>query len=57
MGPTDAAIKKISDIYRKAIYIKAREYEKLTDLMRRLEDHFPRRWRAVRPMCGSTLIP
>ena len=40
MGPTDAAIKKISDIYRKAIYIKAREYEKLTDLMRRLEESF-----------------
>lgn len=40
MGPTDAAIKKISDIYRKAIYIKAREYEKLTDLMQRLEESF-----------------
>lgn len=37
IGPADAAIAKVNDIYRKVIYIKAKEYEDLVLLKDKLE--------------------
>lgn len=40
IGPADATIAKISDIYRKVIYLKAQEYRTLVEIKDRLEDSF-----------------
>lgn len=37
VGPADAAIAKVNDVYRKVIYIKAQDYEHLVALKNRLE--------------------
>ena len=37
VGPADATIAKVNDVYRKVIYIKAQEYEHLVALKNRLE--------------------
>ena len=37
VGPTDASIAKVNDIYRKVIYIKTKEYQDLVLLKDRLE--------------------
>ncbi len=37
IGPTDATISKINDIYRKVIYIKTQEYQNLVLLKERIE--------------------
>ena len=39
VGPTDAAIAKVNDVYRKIIYIKTKEYKSLVLLKDRLEDY------------------
>ena len=39
MGPADASIRKINDIYRKVIYIKAADYETLVELKDKLEHY------------------
>ena len=39
MGPADASIRKIHDIYRKVIYIKAADYELLVELKDKLEHY------------------
>ena len=39
MGPADARIKKVQDIYRKAIYVKAFEYQKLVDIKNMIEQY------------------
>ena len=37
VGPTDATIARVNDIYRKVIYIKTKEYKNLVLLKDRLE--------------------
>lgn len=37
IGPNDAIVSKINDIYRKVIYIKAKEYDKLVEAKNMLE--------------------
>ena len=39
VGPTDASIAKVNDIYRKVIYIKTKEYQNLVLIKDRLEDY------------------
>ncbi len=39
VGPTDAVIAKVNDVYRKVIYVKTKEYENLVLLKDRLEDY------------------
>ncbi len=38
IGPTDASIKKINDIYRKMIYLKSKDQDKLVSLKDRAEE-------------------
>jgi primosomal protein N' (replication factor Y) len=47
IGPTDPAIAKINDIYRKVIYIKSENYEELVTIKDRIE-HFIRDNRVYR---------
>ena len=37
IGPSDASIAKLNDVYRKVVYIKTREYKVLVDLKNKLE--------------------
>ena len=37
IGPADASVAKVNDIYRKVIYIKTKEYQKLVLLKERME--------------------
>ncbi len=37
VGPTDAAISKINDVYRKVIYLKTKEYDTLVQIKDRME--------------------
>lgn len=39
VGPTDAAVAKVNDIYRKVIYIKTREYDTLVDIKDNIEKY------------------
>ncbi len=39
MGPTNAKVKKIQDVYRKAIYVKALEYQKLVEIKNLIESY------------------
>lgn len=39
VGPTDAAVAKVNDIYRKVIYIKTREYDTLVDIKDNIETY------------------
>lgn len=39
IGPSDAGIAKLNDVYRKVVYIKTREYKVLVDLKNKLEDY------------------
>ena len=39
VGPTDATIARVNDVYRKVIYIKTKEYKSLVLLKDRLEDY------------------
>jgi len=39
VGPTDATIARVNDVYRKVIYIKTKEYHHLVMLKDRLEDY------------------
>ena len=39
IGPANATISKVNDIYRKVIYIKTREYRNLVLLKERMEWH------------------
>ena len=39
VGPTDAVIARVNDVYRKVIYIKTKEYNHLVLLKDRLEDY------------------
>ncbi len=39
MGPADPTIKKLSDKYRKVIYIKSPSYETLVKIKNKIEDH------------------
>lgn len=45
IGPADAAVAKVNDIYKKVLYLKAKDYEKLVEIKNRLE-HFMRDNRA-----------
>lgn len=38
IGPADASVRKISDIYRRMIYLKAKDYEHLKELKDRAEE-------------------
>ena len=38
IGPTDASIKKINDIYRKMIYLKSKDQDRLVSLKDRAEE-------------------
>ena len=38
IGPADAAIAKISDVYKKVLYVKAENYQILVDIKDGLED-------------------
>ena len=40
IGPADANISRINDVYRKVIYIKSREYENLVKIKNYIETHF-----------------
>ena len=40
IGPADANISRINDVYRKVIYIKSREYEKLVKIKNYIETQF-----------------
>ena len=37
IGPTDAAIGKIKDIYRKQVYVRCMDYEVLSDIKDSIE--------------------
>lgn len=39
VGPADAAVAKVNDIYRKVIYIKTREYDTLVDIKDNIEKY------------------
>ncbi len=39
IGPTDASIKKISDVFRRIIYVKTTEYDALTECKDKLEQY------------------
>lgn len=39
IGPANAAIYKINDIYNKVLYVRADDYEKLTDIMEQIEKY------------------
>ncbi|MBE5905410.1 MAG: primosomal protein N' [Lachnospiraceae bacterium] len=39
IGPADARIKKLNNIYRKTIYLKAREYEQLVQMKNKIEQY------------------
>lgn len=39
VGPADAAVAKVNDIYRKVIYIKTREYDTLVDIKDNIETY------------------
>ncbi len=39
IGPTDASIKKISDVFRRIMYVKAAQYEILTEYKDKLEQY------------------
>ena len=39
VGPADATIAKVNDIYRKVIYLKTKEYQNLVRLKDRLEQY------------------
>ena len=39
IGPADATIARVNDVYRKVIYIKTKEYQDLVHLKDRLEDY------------------
>lgn len=39
VGPADAAVAKVNDIYRKVIYIKTREYDTLVDIKDKIEKY------------------
>lgn len=39
IGPTEPSVKKIQDVYRKVLYIKAREYKDLVDIKNRIEEY------------------
>ena len=39
LGPVDATIKRINNVYRKVIYIKAKEYETLVIWKNRIEEY------------------
>ena len=41
IGPADAAVAKVNDIYKKVLYLKAEDYGKLVEIKNRLE-HFMR---------------
>ena len=45
IGPADAAVAKVNDIYKKVLYLKAEDYGKLVEIKNRLE-HFMRDNRA-----------
>jgi len=45
IGPADAAVAKVNDIYKKVLYLKAKDYGKLVEIKNRLE-HFMRDNRA-----------
>lgn len=37
MGPTDATVARISDVYRKVVYLKAKEYDSLVQIKDKME--------------------
>lgn len=39
IGPADAAVAKVSDVYKKVIYLKTKEYVTLVEIKDRLENH------------------
>ena len=39
IGPADAAVSKINDIYRKMLYVKAADYQKLVSIKNMLEEY------------------
>ena len=39
IGPADAAIAKVNDVYKKVIYLKAAEYDTLVDIKDELEKY------------------
>lgn len=39
LGPADAKIKKIQDVYRKVLYVKARKYSVLVSIKNRIEEY------------------
>lgn len=39
IGPANAAIYKINDIYNKVMYVRSDNYNELTDIMEKIEKH------------------
>ena len=38
IGPTDAAVAKVSDVYRKIVYLKAEQYQMLVTIKDEIEE-------------------
>ena len=39
VGPADAAVSRVNDVYRKVIYIKTKEYDTLVDIKDNIEKY------------------